>query len=79
MEELSKKVPVLCDFHASWTYQCYDLRNVLRQLAKDFQGKFILAIVDLDNGLLTTKIQKYEVTCIPNVILFKNGKKVSSF
>ena len=75
--EQSKKIPVIVDFWASWCMPCLVLGPTLEKLAKEYNGKFILAKTDVDETRLFA--QKYMVMSIPNVKLFKNGRVVDEF
>jgi putative thioredoxin len=75
--EQSKKVPVVVDFWASWCTPCLMLSPILEKLAKEYNGKFILAKANVDET--RTYAQEYMVMSIPNVKLFKNGKVVDEF
>ncbi len=75
--EKSKTIPVAVDFWAEWCAPCMMLGPVLEKLAKEYNGKFILAKVDLQKN--KQKAEEFEVRSIPNVKMFKNGKVVDEF
>ena len=75
--EQSKKVPVVVDFWASWCMPCLMLSPILEKLAREYNGKFVLAKMNVDEGRLTS--QKYGVMSIPSVKMFRNGKVTSEF
>lgn len=75
--EQSKKVPIVIDFWASWCMPCLMLSPILEKLAKEYNGKFILA--KLDVGKNQELAQKYGVMSIPSVKMFKNGEIVDEF
>ena len=75
--EKSKDVPVMVDFWAEWCPPCKRLGPTLEKLAKEYNGKFLLAKVDLQHN--KQKAQEYEVSSIPTIKLFKNGKVVDEF
>jgi putative thioredoxin len=75
--EKSKKVPVLVDFYASWCLPCKILSPTLEKLAKEANGKFLLAKVNVDEAQALT--QEFSIMSVPTVILFKNGKAVDYF
>jgi thioredoxin 1 len=63
---------VLVDFLAEWCGPCKKLSPTLEQKANE--GLFVLLKVDVDD--FGDIAEKYDVSGIPHVILFKNGKKV---
>jgi len=69
--------PILVDFWAQWCSPCLILGPILEKLSEEYQDKFILAKVNLDEAPLTA--QKYRIEQIPTVILFKEGKPISGF
>jgi len=56
---------------------CLMLSPILEKLAKEYNGKFILAKLNVDENRITS--QKYGIMSIPSVKLFKNGKVVDEF
>ena len=60
--------PVLVDFFADWCAPCSVLSPILEKLEKDFNGKFILAKVNLDEAPLAAG--KFNVEKIPTVVFF---------
>ncbi len=69
--------PVLVDFFAEWCSPCNILTPILEKLAKDFEGKFILAKVNLESFPLVA--QKFGIDRIPQVLFFKEGKLLNGF
>jgi len=69
--------PVVVDFWAEWCAPCSILTPILEKLVNEFEGKFILAKVNLNEARRTS--QKYGIERIPMVILFQDGKPVSGF
>ena len=69
--------PVLVDFFAEWCGPCNALGPVLEKVAADYADKLILAKVNVDSAPASS--QKYEVSSIPAVFLFKDGKPITGF
>lgn len=73
----STKGPVIVDFLAAWCMPCSMLAPILEKLVKKYNGKFILAKLNVDENPKTSL--KYNISAIPAVKMFKNGKIVDQF
>ena len=75
--EKSKTIPVLVDFWASWCGPCMMLGPTLEKIAKEYEGKLIVAKAATDEN--QDAASKFGVMSIPAVKLFKNGEVVDEF
>ena len=73
--EAIKKGVTLVDFHADWCGPCRMLAPVLEQVAQEVQGKAVIAKVDIDTEQKTAS--HFQITSVPTMILFKDGKEVN--
>ena len=65
---------ILVDFYADWCGPCRMLTPILEKVAKEFHGKATIAKLDIDKAQKTAS--SFQITSIPTLILFKNGKEV---
>jgi thioredoxin len=75
--EKSSTTPVLVDFWASWCGPCMMLGPTLEKIAKEYDGKLIVAKAATDDN--QDAASKFGVMSIPAVKLFKDGKVVDEF
>ena len=64
----------LVDFSADWCGPCRMLAPVLDKVAKDLEGTAMVAKLDIDNAQRIAS--SFQVTSVPTLILFENGKEI---
>ena len=74
---LKSETPVLVDFFAQWCGPCKMMAPVLEEIAKKYEGKLKVGKCDTDDNMLLA--QKYRVSSIPNMQLFKDGQVVANY
>jgi len=67
----------LVDFNAPWCAPCRSQEPIIKQLADRFDGKAIIAAMNIDENRDTAV--KLGVQSIPTLIVFKNGNEVQRF
>ncbi|MFZ4525607.1 MAG: thioredoxin [Chlorobium sp.] len=73
-EILDSDKVALVDFWAAWCGPCKALAPTIEQLASDYDGKAVIAKVDVDDNPATAA--KYGIRSIPSLLIFKNGQVV---
>ena len=64
----------LVDFWAEWCGPCKMQGPIIDEIASEMGDKFNICKLDTDKNIEIA--QKYEITSIPSIILFKNGKQI---
>ena len=72
-EVLMADKPVLVDFNAEWCPPCQALHPILEELAEEHK-EYKIVTVDIDDQ--DTLAEKYDVSSIPCLIVFKDGEIV---
>jgi len=70
---LESELPVLVDFFADWCGPCQTMAPVLAELADQFEGRFKIVKVNIENSQQIT--EQYNISSIPTLIIFKNGQE----
>ncbi len=76
-EDFTKKGLVLIDFFAEWCMPCLVMAPIMDELSEKFKGKIKFGKVNVDGN--KELAQKFEVSMLPNFILFKEGKPIENF
>ena len=77
--EASRDKPILVDLWAEWCSPCIVLAPVLNTVINEYQGKVLLAKVEVDEGENMKLAGRYTVRGFPTVILFKDAEEVARF
>jgi thioredoxin 1 len=73
-EAIKSDKPVLVDFWAEWCGPCKMIGPVVEELAGDYEGKAIIAKLNVDENPQVTA--RFGVRSIPTLLVFKNGQVV---
>ena len=75
--ERSQTVPVVLDIGAEWCSPCRVMGPMLERLAKQYQGKFMLAKVDADENMRIAG--RHHVKGFPTIIGYSHGVAIDRF
>ncbi|PRY35912.1 thioredoxin [Spirosoma oryzae] len=73
-ELINSDKPVLVDFWAEWCGPCKMIGPVVEQLAGEYEGKAVVAKMDVDQNARIPA--QFGIRSIPTLMVFKNGQMV---
>ncbi|OGJ17073.1 thioredoxin [Candidatus Pacearchaeota archaeon RBG_13_36_9] len=74
-EVAKSKIPVVVDFFADWCMPCQMMAPIFENLSKKLGSKMKFAKIDTQSEMELS--QRFNITGIPCLIVFKNGKEAS--
>ncbi|HBC97412.1 MAG TPA: thioredoxin [Clostridium sp.] len=75
-EVIANDMPVVVDFWAPWCGPCKMVGPVMEELDEKYSGKIKFVKVNVDENPITS--QKFRISSIPTIMVFKNGKAVEN-
>jgi len=66
--------PVFVDFWAAWCGPCRLIGPIVEELAPSYEGRAVIAKMNVDDNPVIA--QRFGVTSIPTLMMFKDGKLV---
>lgn len=75
-ELINSNQPVLADFYADWCGPCKTMSPILKDVAQITKDKAVIVKIDVDSDKNSAVVQRYGITSVPTLVLFKNGKQV---
>ncbi|CRK58357.1 Thioredoxin [Alloactinosynnema sp. L-07] len=73
---ISKTKLVILDFGATWCPPCQKMKPVLAKLAKEYNGRILVGMVDADRS--RDLMRQYSVRYLPTLVPLRNGKELPS-
>jgi thioredoxin 1 len=74
--EINANNVVLVDFWAAWCGPCRAIAPLMDELANDYDGKVMIAKVDVDNNPRVA--MEFGIRSIPALLIFKGGAVVDT-
>ena len=66
--------PALVDFWAPWCGPCQMMHPVLDSIAEKYEGRVVVARVNIDEAENQKLAQQYQIRAIPYLAIFKSGE-----
>lgn len=75
VDSAASQYPVfILDCWAEWCGPCRMIAPVLEEMARDLKGRAVFGKLNVDENMQTAN--KYRISAIPTLLIFKNGKLV---
>ncbi len=75
-EVLKSDKPVVVDFGAKWCGPCKKVSPIVDTLAEEMKDTIRIFKMDIEKSPSTA--EKYEITCVPTLMIFKDGKLIDT-
>lgn len=72
-DEVMKAPSAIIEFWATWCGGCTAAKPIIKRIADEFHGQVLVVGADIDTAPKAT--EKYEITTIPTLVLFRDGKE----
>lgn len=77
-EVISSGQLVFVDFWATWCRPCMMMGPIVEELAQEYEGRAIIAKINVDEPGVSDICGRFGITNIPNMKLFRNGVEVGN-
>ena len=75
VDSAASQYPIfILDCWAQWCGPCRMLGPIIEELARDLSGKIVFGKLNVDENMQTSN--KHNISAIPTMLVFKNGKLV---
>jgi thioredoxin 1 len=75
IDAAASQYPVfILDCWAEWCGPCRMIGPIIEELAKEMKGKAVFGKLNVDENMQTAN--KYKISAIPTLMIFKNGKLI---
>jgi thioredoxin 1 len=75
LEKAANQYPILIlDCWAEWCGPCRMIGPIIEELAGEMKGKVVFGKLNVDENMQTAN--KYKISAIPTLMVFKNGKLI---
>jgi len=71
--EAMKAPSAIVEFWAPWCPGCKAAKSTIKRIADELKGQVLVVGADIDTAPKAT--EKYEITQIPTLVFFKDGKE----